>query len=84
MSKNSAKLNLVPLKEATVWASSYTGREVTTNNIIYLLNYAKIHAYDFDGQLKTKVNGSSLISIEELKEYYDRNSKEEYWKSVLG
>jgi hypothetical protein len=75
---------LVALKEAAKWASSYTGHEVTSSNISYLLQYAKVHAYDSEGKLKAKISGMSLISLEELKHYYDGINKQEYWKKVLG
>lgn len=51
-------------KTAAIWASSYLGKNVTSNNIIYLINYGKIanHAKN------TKEN---LIDKNELKAYYD-------------
>ena len=72
------------LKEACEWASSYLGRQVTPNNISYLIQYAKIHTYDREGNLKTGYNGDARISLHELKQYYDRSRKEKRWKELLG
>lgn len=72
------------LKEACEWASSYLGRRVTLSNISYLIQYAKIHAYNQEGNLKTGSNGDARVSLLELKQYYDRSEKEERWKEVLG
>ena len=51
-------------KNAARWASEYLGKNVTSNNIIYLINYGKIanHAQN------PKEN---LIDKNELKSYYD-------------
>jgi hypothetical protein len=67
---------LMDLKEASIWASQYLGRKVTISNIAYLLQYGRINRYDS--------NGISLVSIIELKEYYDSSSKEKEWKRLLG
>ncbi|MBP8626915.1 MAG: hypothetical protein KBI10_09540, partial [Syntrophorhabdales bacterium] len=67
---------LMDLKEASGWASQYLGRKVTISNIAYLLQYGRIKRYDD--------NGNSLVSIIELKEYYDSSSKEKEWKKLLG
>jgi len=76
--------DLVTFKEAREWASTYLGRKVTSSNITYLIQYAKIHLYDEKGNLKTSVNGTSMVSLQELKEYYDRSRKELRWKELLG
>src|SRR3989344_5059640 len=69
----------VSLKEASQWASDHLDRPVTTSNISYLIQYAKIKKY-LDEEKKIKVN------LNELKEYYDENlvKKQESWKSQLG
>ncbi|MCS6885478.1 MAG: DNA methyltransferase [Acidobacteriota bacterium] len=54
---------LVDLKEASTWASRYLNRKVTVSNISYLLQYGRIKKYDEHGRI--------LVSLEELKEYYD-------------
>ncbi len=51
-------------KNAAIWASSYLGKNVTSNNIIYLINYGKIANH-------AKKANENLISKDELKAYYD-------------
>ena len=51
-------------KNAAFWASEYLGKNVTTNNIIYLINYGKIANYG-------KNPKENLIDKNELKAYYD-------------
>jgi len=65
--------------QASQWASDYLDRPVTTSNISYLIQYAKIKKY-LDEEKKIKVN------LSELKEYYDEHlvKKQESWKSQLG
>jgi len=81
---NALTKEFLTLKEACEWASSYLGRQVTLNNISYLIQYAKIHTYDREGNLKTGYNGDARISLHELKQYYDRSRKEKRWKELLG
>jgi hypothetical protein len=70
---------LLSLNQASEWASNYLDRPVTTSNISYLIQYAKIKKH-LDEEKKIKVN------LEELKEYYDENfaKKENSWKTQLG
>jgi hypothetical protein len=81
---NALAKDFLTLKEACEWANSYLGRQVTLNNISYLIQYAKIHAYDQEGNPKKGSNGETRVSLQELKQYYDRSWKEEHWKKVLG
>ncbi len=68
---------LLNLKEASVWASQYLNRKVTVSNISYLIQYGRIS--------KQGNNGSSLIDIDELKNYYDSIVKtEQEWRKQLG
>ncbi len=69
---------LFSLKEASLWASKYLGKDVTTSNISYLIQYGRVRKIDDNGT--TKVNG------DELKEYYDsfNGSREVNWKEILG
>ncbi|MCD6386459.1 site-specific DNA-methyltransferase, partial [Candidatus Sumerlaeota bacterium] len=67
---------LINLREASEWASQYLNRKVTISNISYLLQYGRIKKYGDDG--------NPLISIEELKNYYDSFDKEKQWKRILG
>ena len=70
---------LLSIGQASQWASDYLDRPVTTSNISYLIQYAKIKKY-LDEERKIKVN------LEELKNYYDKHlvNKQESWKSKLG
>jgi len=70
---------LLSVGQASQWASDYLDRPVTTSNISYLIQYAKIKKY-LDEEKKIKIN------LNELKEYYDENlvKKQESWKSQLG
>jgi hypothetical protein len=73
------------LKEAAEWATKYRGRQTKPHNIAYLINYARIHTFDYNGKLRTTMNGETRISISELKNYYDNyNNREKQWKEVLG
>lgn len=56
--------HLLTPKESALWASEYLGKKVTTNNILYLLNYGKIANHSTD-------TGQNLIDKNELKAYYD-------------
>jgi len=70
---------LLPIGQASQWASNYLDRPVTASNISYLIQYAKIKKY-LDEEKKIK------IDIDELKRYYDEHlvKKQESWKNQLG
>jgi len=55
--------NLVNLKEASIWASKYLRKEITTSNISYLIQYGRVNKYIIENEI--------LINIMELKNYYD-------------
>ncbi len=69
---------LLTLKEASKWASEFLKREITENNISYLVNYGRITKY--------RENGTVLVNIYELKRYYEENilKKEKKIKEKLG
>jgi len=67
---------LMNLKEASTWASQYLNRKITVSNISYLIQYGRIKKYGKDG--------NPLVSIEELKEYYDSLSKKRRGRSISG
>jgi len=71
-------LELISIKEASVWASKYLEKNVTTSNISYLIQYGRVKKY---GE-----NGSTQIVKEDLVEYYKdyKKSKEDIWKDQLG
>jgi len=73
------EVNLLTLKEASNWASSYLGRPVNPSNILYLIQYAKIR--------KCMSNFREIrVELSELQDYYDNNviKKQEEWKKKLG
>ncbi len=67
---------LINLKEASIWASQYLNRKITVSNISYLIQYGRIKKYEN--------NGNSLVNVDELKDYYDSQSKEKHWKKIFG
>jgi len=67
---------LINLREACRWASQYLNRNVTISNISYLLQYGRITKY--------RNNGTPLVNLEELKNYYDSLDKEKRFKKILG
>ncbi|MDR0664656.1 MAG: site-specific DNA-methyltransferase [Helicobacteraceae bacterium] len=71
-------LSLLTIKEASEWASGYIGKNVTPSNIAYLVQYGRIR--------KIGENGSTQISLSELKNYYNAysGSRETNFKERLG
>jgi hypothetical protein len=67
---------LINLKEASIWASKYLNKKVSTSNISYLIQYGKIKKYEN--------NGSVLLDVDELKSYYDINLNKLNYKSNVG
>ena len=70
--------DLMTIKEASVWASKYIGKNVTPSNISYLIQYGRIP--------KNGNNGNSVINRYDLEEYYNmhHDTKENKWKKKLG
>lgn len=66
------------INEASVWASEYLNKKVTTSNISYLIQYGRIK--------RIGENGSTMVVKEELVNYYKgiNSSKKESWKDELG
>lgn len=66
------------IKEASLWASNYLGKTVSTANISYLIQYGRVK--------KRGQNGSTYISKQELINYYkaEKQSVERSWKDKLG
>lgn len=66
------------IKEASQWATKHLGKNVTSSNISYLVQYGKI--------TKIGSNGSTQVSKEELLHYYESyNGKRQLaWKDQLG
>jgi hypothetical protein len=70
--------DLMDIKQASIWASKYLGKNVTTSNISYLIQYGRIK--------KHGKNGSTLISKKELNNYYKsfNGYRETSWREQLG
>ncbi|RKU25994.1 restriction endonuclease subunit M [Candidatus Poribacteria bacterium] len=67
---------LLNLKQASQWASDYLNKKVTTANITYLIQY---------GHIDTVLNnGSKLIPLDSLTQYYTQYCREMRWKDELG
>ena len=66
------------IKDASVWASDYLDKTISESNISYLIQYGKVKKYGN--------NGSTLISIKDLKDYYltFNGQREIDWKKKLG
>jgi len=75
---NTAELDLMDIKQASEWASRYLGKNVTTSNIAYLLQYGRIK--------KIGNNGNAVIDKKELINYYKsfNGTREINWKNQLG
>ena len=73
-----ASENLLTIKEASEWATDYTGKNVTPSNIAYLIQYGRVK--------KNGENGSSMISMSDLTNYYQtyNGSREISYKERLG
>jgi hypothetical protein len=69
---------LLTIKAASEWASEYTGRQITTSNISYLIQYGRIP--------KISKNGTVFVSKSDLIRYYSENGnqREHEWKRKLG
>jgi hypothetical protein len=70
--------DLLTIKEASDWASGYIGKDVTTSNISYLIQYGRIK--------KIGENGSTQVSQTDLLNYYQsyNGSRETNFKERLG
>lgn len=71
-------LELKTIQDASIWASSFLGKNVTASNISYLVNYGRISKYSKDGTV--------YISLSELKSYYESymTSRQIDWREKLG
>lgn len=69
---------LLSIKEASIWASEYMEKNITTSNISYLIQYGRIQ--------KVGDNGTTQVIKEELIDYYKvkKKSRQEEWKEQLG
>ncbi len=69
--------DLLTIKEASIWASKYTNKDVTSANIAYLIQYGRIK--------KDLVGGSVFVNRNELKDYYNQYHKnqQKLWHNNL-
>jgi len=69
---------LLTIKEASDWATRYTGKEVTPSNISYLIQYGRVK--------KNGENGSTQVCEKDLLSYYKsyNGSREVNFKERLG
>jgi len=70
--------DLLTLREASDWASTFLQRSVSTSNISYLVQYGRIS--------KHRVAGRTRISRRGLQKYYEEQhfQRKESWKDQLG
>jgi len=66
------------IKEASLWASEFLGKNITPSNISYLINYGKIR--------KIGNNGTTQVLKNDLIEYYKnlKKTRQDEWKDQLG
>ncbi len=70
--------NLMTIREASIWASEYLGKNVTASNISYLIQYGRIP--------KKGDNGDVVVNIVDLEAYYKEHheTQADRWKRQLG
>ncbi|MBC2693859.1 MAG: site-specific DNA-methyltransferase [Desulfobacteraceae bacterium] len=70
--------DLMTIKDASIWASKYIGKNVTSSNISYLIQYGRIP--------RNGDNGNAFVNRYDLEEYYNLHyeTKENRWKKQLG
>ncbi|HOV16049.1 MAG TPA: DNA methyltransferase [Candidatus Cloacimonadota bacterium] len=70
--------DLLTINEASIWATNFLGKEVTSSNISYLIQYGRIR--------KIEKNNITYISQKELSEYYHSFNGKRFhqWKRQLG
>lgn len=70
--------DLLTIKEASEWASTFLGKNVTPSNISYLIQYGKVKRHS--------LNGSTFVRKDELARYYNSfyGRREIEWKEQLG
>lgn len=70
--------DLFTIKQASEWATDYIGKQVTSSNISYLIQYGRVG--------KINDNGNTLIDKNDLIKYYQSyiGKREIEWKGQLG
>lgn len=69
---------LLTIQEASEWATEFLGRQVSTSNISYLIQYGRVK--------KIGDNGLTQVAMQDLTKYYKSNigKREIEWKKELG
>jgi len=69
---------LLTIREASEWATAHIGKNVTTSNIAYLVQYGRIQ--------RRETNGTTQVSQNDLLRYYQsyNGSREINYKDRLG
>ncbi|HNS16420.1 MAG TPA: DNA methyltransferase [Bacteroidales bacterium] len=72
------KDDLLTIKEASDWATSFLGKKVTPSNISYLIQYGRIK--------KAGDNNTTRVSKKELQQYYESYNgyRQTNWQDQLG
>ena len=70
-------MTLITIQEASEWATKHLKKDISPTNISYLIQYARVK--------KHEKNGSTLIDLNDLKEYYQlgKRKREEIWQQKL-
>jgi DNA modification methylase len=70
--------DLMTIKEASIWASKFLEKDVTTSNISYLIQYGRIP--------KNSDSRNTFVNRCDLEKYYTMHheTKEDQWKKKLG
>lgn len=72
------KTDMLSLKEAVGWATTYMGKNISPSNISNLLQYARVKKY-------TSKTGGIQVNRSELLDYYENIRKKELiWKEKRG
>jgi len=71
-------IELFSIKEASLWATDYINKPVTTSNISYLIQYGRIR--------KMGDNGLTQVLKEDLVNYYkgQKKNRQDEWNEQLG
>lgn len=71
-------MDLLTIKQASIWATQYLEKNITASNISYLIQYGKVKKYH--------ENNTTVIRKSDLMSYYKSydQSREIAWKQKLG
>jgi len=71
-------MELLTIRQATIWASEFLNKKITATNISYLVQYGRVRKFG--------KNGNIFVSKNDLENYYKsyNGKKEIAWKNKLG